>query len=95
MKILRTLCLPAESTPESSPLKIWSIKPLPVDFFIFLTILHGKNIESLIVPTEFSNFIFRDFELHSLVSGSASSGSLQSVITFPVNIRVNFLDMID
>ena len=70
-------------------------KITPRWFFTFLTILLGKNIESLIVPTEFSNFIFRDFELHSSVSGSASSGSLQSVITFPVNKRVNFLDMID
>ena len=61
----RTPCLstPAESTPESSPVKIWNVKSLPgkehLDFYL-PTILHnllhpGKNTAPLIVPSEFLN----------------------------------------
>ena len=63
----KTPCLstPVESTPESSPAKICSVKSLPgekgLDFFTFPTILHnlfypGKNTVSLIVPSEFLGF---------------------------------------
>ena len=98
-QVVNTPCLsaPAESTPESSPVKIWPLKPLPTEkvWIFFLPdacfIISSPRWKSQIIdiPGDFLNFTPISFDIipvvslrQPLVSTRFSSGLQHSLVTF-------------